>query len=332
MGSRIITQHKKGIRGSPGVRKSQTVPQPNDPIWERVHVGGPDDCWEWETGQRANYGGSTAARYVWQLAHGPIQDRPTIQRPHGKLWVLHRCDNPPCCNPRHLFLGTARDNYRDLVERGRQGGRTAPFGDRLQAALGVNGWKPPASWYHWKEWLRDDALEVYRYLRRIVSDQIPRPSTILEFRRAAHVGHDHLRDILRDLEQLKFIKCEWGKLMPTTITVREVPDVPETVERQVKHLPSGIRLDVSQSDINRFLAYWCEKFEQHRHEPYHVVRGRDSKLVHDLLETYGLDELKRLAWFLLHAGVGADVIPWEDVAIPTFALQINRIAMEKKLG
>lgn len=120
--------------------------------------------------------------------------------------------------------------------------------------------------------------------------------------------------------------------MPYTITVREVPDVPETVERQVRNLPTGTKLDVSRSDINRFLAYWCEKFEQHRHTPYHVVRGRDSKLVHDLLETYGLDELKRLCWFLLHAGVGEDVIRYEEVSIPTFALQINRIAAEKKLG
>jgi len=118
--------------------------------------------------------------------------------------------------------------------------------------------------------------------------------------------------------------------MPTTITVRDVPDVPETVEKQIKHLPSGVKLDVSRSDVNRFVAYWQEKWEQLRQTPYHVVRGRDHKLVHDLLETYGLDELKRLCWYLLRSGVGSEVIRWEEVSIPTFAANINRIVTEKK--
>jgi hypothetical protein len=208
-------------------------------------------------------------------------------------------------------------------------GLRTPYHERILPAPEVNGWRPNASWQRWGEWLHEDALRVYRYLRRVAVNEV-RPTRAIDIRRGLRIGHNRYREILLDLEHLKFIACRWGKFMPYTITVREVPDVPEMVERQVKNLPSGVKLDVSRSDINRFLAYWREKYEQHRHEPYHVVRGRDSKLVHDLLETYGLDALKRLCWYLLHAGVGSEVIRYEEVSIPTFAHQINRIAMEKK--
>ena len=51
-----------------------------------------------------------AHRYFWALEHGPIPDG---QR------VLHRCDNPLCCNVAHLFLGTDKDNHLDKIAKGR---------------------------------------------------------------------------------------------------------------------------------------------------------------------------------------------------------------------
>jgi hypothetical protein len=75
-------------------------------------------CWHWN-GTRNNHGyglfrpGGTsgkvlAHRFMWQLLHGPI--------PQG-LCILHRCDNPTCVNPRHLFIGTKKDNTQDAVKK-----------------------------------------------------------------------------------------------------------------------------------------------------------------------------------------------------------------------
>jgi hypothetical protein len=77
-----------------------------------------DGCWEWQGYRHPNgYGRVSwlgkvqwAHRVVWQLCFGDIPD---------DLWVLHHCDNPPCCNPEHLFLGTPKDNTQDSIRKGR---------------------------------------------------------------------------------------------------------------------------------------------------------------------------------------------------------------------
>jgi hypothetical protein len=56
-----------------------------------------------------------AHRVAWTLTNGPI--------PAG-LVVCHRCDNPPCCNPEHMFIGTQRDNLADMFAKGRWRGFT----------------------------------------------------------------------------------------------------------------------------------------------------------------------------------------------------------------
>lgn len=85
----------------------------------RVDRRGPDECWPWTaSGTPEGYGqmrigarqNILAHRVAYALAHGAI--------PPGRL-VLHRCDNPGCNNPAHLFLGTDRANSDDKIAKGR---------------------------------------------------------------------------------------------------------------------------------------------------------------------------------------------------------------------
>lgn len=91
---------------------------PASHFWTRIDKsGGPNACWicNWATvGGYGVYHSKKAHRVAWELTNGPI--------PRG-LQVLHDCpggDNPMCCNPLHLWLGTEQDNMTDKVEKGRQ--------------------------------------------------------------------------------------------------------------------------------------------------------------------------------------------------------------------
>lgn len=103
---------------------------------------GPDACWPWTAAKsRTGYGAFrlagktvTASRYAYTLAHGDP----------GALYVCHTCDNPACCNPAHLFLGTNQDNQLDASSKGRKPGKLTPEKRRHIAKQHAAGWPKAA--------------------------------------------------------------------------------------------------------------------------------------------------------------------------------------------
>lgn len=111
-------------------------------FWEKVNKDGPippakpelGPCWVWTAGiqNRNGYGQFALRKGVIRRAHRVAWELARNTVPDG-LWVLHRCDNPPCVRPEHLFLGTPKDNTADMAAKGR--GHFPPPGEAHPTAI-----------------------------------------------------------------------------------------------------------------------------------------------------------------------------------------------------
>jgi hypothetical protein len=88
-------------------------------FWQRVDsTAGDESCWPWKGSRRANGYGRLRIHGRYELAHRMAFQFKFGVDPAGCV-IMHKCDNPCCCNPRHLTMGTHTDNMRDRSEKGR---------------------------------------------------------------------------------------------------------------------------------------------------------------------------------------------------------------------
>lgn len=125
--SRLTETRRGAIKGQPrrfvyGHAKRKVAPELR--FWDKVKIGQPDECWEWQASKYRNGYGVFNAPPITRLAHRFAYHTTYGLIPRGMV-ICHHCDNPACCNPAHLFLGTSHDNAQDCIVKGR-----AKRGDR----------------------------------------------------------------------------------------------------------------------------------------------------------------------------------------------------------
>lgn len=208
-------------------------------FWKNVDTsGGYDACWPWlGTKLPGGYGAvtflgkrTTAHRIAYQLDRGE-------EIPDG-IDGLHNCDNPPCCNPRHIFIGTQKDNIADMHEKGRAGD-TRNFGEN-----------------HGRAKLTDTQVEEIRLLYRAVGHT---QATLADM---FNIGPSQISRIIQGLSRTHDTPVLRGKQAPhVTLTDAEVAEI-RLLGGQGRRRMQGYwserrlaeKFGVGRSQIHRILA------------------------------------------------------------------------------
>ena len=108
-------------------------------FWSKVDVRSEDECWEWRGSRHREYGAFWLPGGLIPngVAHGRMHPATRVavyltagRWPASNLDACHTCDNPPCVNPNHLWLGTEAENIQDMIKKGRANHIGAPGGER----------------------------------------------------------------------------------------------------------------------------------------------------------------------------------------------------------
>jgi hypothetical protein len=112
-------------------------------LWSKVDKKGENECWNWTGYKNEGRYGRTWINDVGYYAHRVIFDLVypntiTLSAPKDTDeagFLLHTCDNPSCCNPKHLFVGTHADNMADKVAKNRQKKFPSDSGPRCKLSM-----------------------------------------------------------------------------------------------------------------------------------------------------------------------------------------------------
>lgn len=137
-----------------------------DNFWNKVDIKSDSECWKWAGCKiPGGYGYfklgrkmQGAHRASWLINCGSIP---------GGLFVLHKCDNPPCVNPRHLWLGTAKDNTRDMFDKNRSYDRRG--GNNPRAKLMEKQVKEIRELYETKRYSYQDLANTFKVSKGVIS-------------------------------------------------------------------------------------------------------------------------------------------------------------------
>ena len=95
-----------------------------DRFWAKVDIRGEDECWVWTGNKWGNYGRFKDDDGRWVGSHRWVLEEKLGRFLPSDIYALHSCDNPPCCNPKHISEGTHAENMQQMSARGRGRGKT----------------------------------------------------------------------------------------------------------------------------------------------------------------------------------------------------------------
>lgn len=116
-----MINHKSRVEWGILGAKSRWSKQPpfKERFWNRVDIRSDSECWPWKKSRMKSGYGKVKRSGKHLLSHRIAFELSNGRPPKKGLCVLHHCDNPPCCNPKHLYEGTYQDNMQDALKRNR---------------------------------------------------------------------------------------------------------------------------------------------------------------------------------------------------------------------
>lgn len=139
-----------------------------EPFWDRATIGSNDECWPWKRNTNPQGYGTLKAQGKMQRAHRLAYELSRGPIPEGMV-VCHTCDNPSCVNPHHLFLGSQRDNVRDMMSKGRQSDTAKSGESNLSAKLTAPQVVAIRELYASKEHSQSDLATMFGVTRQQIS-------------------------------------------------------------------------------------------------------------------------------------------------------------------